>query len=81
MAITKQTDFEVDQIRVRVRRGGVHGGISMDGGRRRGRGRVTEGQSDVGGSWGPSKRAKKDPVPNETAKKGHPMEQDIPNIW
>ena len=79
MAITKQADLEVDQIRVRVTRdGGGSGGegVSMqgaastvDGGRRW---RVTEGQPEV---RRPSKRAEKHPVPNEPAKKGHPMEQ------
>lgn len=77
MAITKQADLEVDQIRVRVTGGGggggegvsMHGGATVDGGLRR---RVTEGQPEV---RRPSKRAEKHPVPNEPAKKGHPMEQ------
>jgi len=76
MAITKQTDLEVDQIRVRVTWGGdgvsMQGGATVQGGRGRG---ATEGQSEVRGRCRPSKRAEKDPVPDETTKKGHPMEQ------
>jgi len=48
MAITKQTDLEVDQIGVRVRWGGdgvsMQGGAAVHGGRRR---VATEGQSEV----------------------------------
>lgn len=50
MAITKQTDLEVDQIRVRVTWGGngvsMQGGGTVHGGRGRG---ATEGQSEVRG--------------------------------
>jgi len=76
MAITKQTDLEVDQIGVGVTWGGdgvaMQGGATVQGGRGRG---AAEGQSEVRGRCRPSKTAEKDPVPDETAKKRHPMEE------